>query len=154
MPPRKRKRPEQVEQKVPIDGKEDVFPTRENCDPTKPDEMFWWMFASLPGMNNAFFLMPIIYYRLVSQRLYDLGARIKCDNCGHSAEPTLKLQIPNSGDRHWMSGQGKWVPMDTPDPVMSPIKKAVDGLSPADRAAFFRELARRQQAEQEQSDGN
>ena len=153
MPPRKRKQ-STAKRDAPVDTQEERFPTRENCDPTDPQEMFWWMFASLPGMNNAFFLMPIVYYRIVSERLYQLGARVKCENCGHSAEPTLKLQMPNNGDPHWMSGQGKWVPIDTPDPVMSPIKKAVDGLSPADRAAFFRELARRQQAEQEGTDGN
>ncbi|MGN7133376.1 phage gene 29 protein family protein [Rhodococcoides corynebacterioides] len=137
----------------PIDTTDEKFPLRENCDPTDPDEMFWWMFASLPGMNNAFFLMPIVYYRLVSKRLYDLGARVKCDACGHAAEPTLKLQLPPSGDPQWATGQGKWVPIDTPDVEVPLVRRAVDALSPADRAAFFKELARRADADNTNDEG-
>ncbi len=91
------------------------IPQRNTCDLDDPEEMFWWMFVSLPELKGALAMLPFAYYRLVSKRLHDLGARLKCDECGHMAEPTLKLRLPQT-EAHWMTGGGKWVDIDEPDP--------------------------------------
>lgn len=100
----------------------DDIPQRENCDLDDPEQMFWWMCVSWPELKGALAMLPFAYYRLVSKRLHDLGARLKCDNCGHMAEPTLKLRLPQT-EAHWMTGNAKWVPIDEPDP---PRIEAVD----------------------------
>lgn len=126
---------------------DDALPTRENCDLENPEEMFLWMFVALPGVKGAPMLMVMEYYRLVSQRLYDLGARLACEECGHATAPTLKYQLPRSGDPHWISGMGKWVTLDTPDLDEPTITTVVAALSPADKAAFHKELVRQATAE-------
>ncbi|WP_037176165.1 phage gene 29 protein family protein [Rhodococcus sp. UNC363MFTsu5.1] len=93
----------------------DDIPQRANCDLDDPEEMFWWMFVSLPELKGALAMLPFAYYRLASKRMHDCGARLKCDNCGHMAEPTIKLRLPQT-EAHWMTGAGKWVPIDEPDP--------------------------------------
>lgn len=119
---------------------QEKFPTRENCDLSDPKEMFWWMFPHMPGNGGAAFMMPPSYYALVSWHQHDLGARMVCDNCGHQAEPTKKLLLPNSGDTSMFTGIGNWVDIDTAEPDLSPLKAAVDALTPADAAALFAEL--------------
>lgn len=86
-----------------------VFPTRENCDPTNRQEMFLWMFAALPGQNGGQFIMPIDYFRLVSERMAQLGAMLECPNCGHRNEPELEYVPPGSNDPNWATSAGKWV---------------------------------------------
>ncbi|RAL31144.1 phage gene 29 protein family protein [Rhodococcus sp. AQ5-07] len=110
-------------------------PTRENCDLEDPEEMFLWMFVALPGLKGAPMLLPTEYYRGVSKRLHELGARLV-------EEPTLKYQPPRSGDPHWITGMGQWVTLDTPDPVELTMRTVVQSLSQADRAAFEAELIR------------
>lgn len=80
-----------------------VFPTRENCDPSDPEEAFLWMFAALPHVKGAPLIMPIEYYRAVSQRLWDLGAR-------PAEEPTLEWIAPSASEPHWLTSPGRWVP--------------------------------------------
>lgn len=104
--------------------KNDEIPQRESCDVDDPDEMFWWMFVSMPGLKGALAMVPLEYYRLMSKRLHDLGARLKCDECGHMAEPTLKLRLPQT-EEHWMTGLGKWVPIDEPDPPRTEDAKEI-----------------------------
>lgn len=95
--------------------KRDEIPTRENCDLADPEEMFLWMFVSLPELKGALAILPFEYYRLVSKRMYELGARL-------GAEPTLKLRLPQT-EEAWLTGAGTWVPIDEPDP---PVQEAVD----------------------------
>ncbi|PTR42023.1 uncharacterized protein DUF2744 [Rhodococcus sp. OK611] len=102
----------------------DDIPQRENCDLDDPEEMFWWMFVSLPELKGALAMLPFVYYRLVSKHMHDCGARLKCDNCGHMAEPTQKLRLPET-EAHWMTGAGKWVPIDEPDPPRMEAKDLV-----------------------------
>jgi len=78
------------------------FPIRENCDSTDPEEAFLWMFAALPGVSGGPLIMPVPYYRLVSKRLWDLGAR-------PSEEPTLEWSAPSAQDPNWMTSPGHWV---------------------------------------------
>lgn len=125
----------------PVDH--DKFPTRENCDPANPYEATWWTFAALPGMRGASFMMPMPYYALVSKRQADLGVMVVCPECGHRPEPKLRLAMPKGGAPSMWSGQGTWVPSETPVENESAVVRAVNALSPEDRATFFRELVRR-----------
>ena len=79
------------------------FPTREKCDLNDPEEAFLWMFAALPGVRGAPLIMPIEYYRQVSRRLWDLGAR-------PAEEPTLEWVAPTANDPNWLTSPGRWVP--------------------------------------------
>lgn len=79
------------------------FPTRDNCDPTNPEEAFLWMFAALPHVRGAPLIMPPDYYRLVSKRLWDLG-------CRPVGEPVLEWIPPSATEPHWMTSPGRWVP--------------------------------------------
>lgn len=79
------------------------FPLRENCDPNDPEEVFLWMFAALPGQNGGQFIMPIDYFRKVSQRLWDLG-------CRPVEEPTLEYVPPSASEPNWATSAGRWEP--------------------------------------------
>jgi len=109
--------------------KRDEIPTRENCDLDDPEEMFLWMFVSLPELKGALAILPFEYYRLVSKRMHECGARLTCDSCGHTAEPTIKLRLPQT-EEAWLTGAGKWVPADEPDPPASDAVDLVRSLPP------------------------
>ncbi|ORL01572.1 phage gene 29 protein family protein [Prescottella equi] len=123
---------------------QDKIPTVDNCDPADPKEMAWPAFMSPPGMNESAFLMPAPYYSLMSWHLHDFGLRRVCDACGHMPEATIKLLHSRGGDPSMWTGAGIWVPADTPEPDTTELERAVDALSPGDRSAFYKELARRQ----------
>lgn len=109
------------------------FPTRDNCDPTNPQEAFLWMLVALPGQNGAQLAMPVDYLQLVSERLWQCGAR-------PVEEPTIKYQKPSATDPHWMTSPGCWTDLTTPDPVPRPAREALDRLSLQQRAELLREL--------------
>lgn len=118
------------------------FPTRENCDPSNPEEAFLWMMVAWPGMRGGQLAMPIEYLRLVSKRLWDCGAR-------PTEEPTIKYRRPSGNDPHWLTSPGQWVPIDAPDPAPNPARQAVARLSSQQRAEVFRELQRLRDEESE-----
>jgi len=97
------------------------FPTRDNCDPGDPEEAFLWMFAALPHVKGAPLIMPIDYYRAVSQRLWDLGAR-------PAEQPTLEWVAPSATAPHWLTSPGRWVPAGTA-PKRTEYDEARDALS-------------------------
>lgn len=106
---------------MPLRGQ---FPTRDNCDPTDPEEAFLWMFAALPHVKGAPLIMPVEYYRLISKRLWELGAR-------PVADPELEWVPPTATEAHWLTSPGRWVPAGT-SPVMSEeqeARNAVDKMS-------------------------
>jgi hypothetical protein len=87
----------------------DVFPLRENCNPNDPYEAFLWMLVGLPGNADGSgtalggpLLMPVAYLRLISKRLWDLGAR-------PVESPTLQYRPPTDTDPHWLYASGSWV---------------------------------------------
>lgn len=86
----------------------DEFPVRGNCDPNDPEEFALWAFVALPGVRGGPLIMPISYYRLVSQRLWDLGFR-------HVTEPTLEWVPPTASDPNWITSPGHWVPAGSVD---------------------------------------
>lgn len=101
------------------------FPTRANCDPTVPEEAFLWMFAALPHVRGAPLLMPVEYYREVSKRLWELGAR-------PSAEPIFEWVAPSATEPHWLTSPGRWVPAGT-GPKRTEEDEARDAVSKMSR---------------------
>jgi hypothetical protein len=97
------------------------FPTRENCDPNDPEEAFLWMFAGLPMVKGAPLIMPIEYFRHVSKRLWDLGAR-------PSAEPLLEWVAPSATEPNWLTSPGRWVPAGSA-PKRSEHDQAREGVA-------------------------
>ncbi|MEV6321365.1 DUF2744 domain-containing protein [Nocardia sp. NPDC051787] len=85
------------------------FPTRDNCDPTDPEEAFLWMLVGLPGLKGAPLLLPIQHLRQVSRRLWDCGAR-------PVEQPVIKYRPPRAGDPHWLVSPGTWADINDPDP--------------------------------------
>ncbi|MCK9468669.1 MAG: DUF2744 domain-containing protein [Porticoccaceae bacterium] len=86
------------------------FPTRDNCDPTNPEEAFLWMLVALPGMKGGQLLMPVEYLRQVSKRLWECGAR-------PVEEPEIEYQKPSGNEPHWLTSPGKWRPAGTVAPA-------------------------------------
>lgn len=97
------------------------FPTRENCNPDNPEEAFLWMFVALPHVKGAPLMMPVEFYRLVSKRLWELGAR-------PVEEPTLQWVPPMATDPNFMSSPGRWVPAGT-GPVPSEEDEAASKVA-------------------------
>lgn len=120
------------------------LPTRENCDPNNPYEMFLWMFVALPYVKGAPLLMPLNYYQHVSKHLHDLGLRLTCENCGHAHQPKLKYQPPLSTDPNVWTSPGRWVALEVPDrDPRTPAEMAVDQLIAQQQDQLFKELYRR-----------
>ena len=121
----------------------DVFPLRENCNPNNPYEAFLWMLVGLPGNADGSgaapggpMVYPPSYLRLVSKRLWDLGAR-------PVEPPILKYRPPAAGDPNWLYSSGSWVPINAPDPDPRPAaRRVLDAMLPAQKAEHLRELAK------------
>lgn len=97
------------------------FPTRANCDPNNPEEAFLWMFAALPMVKGAPLIMPVEYWRHVSKRLWDLGAR-------PVEEPLLEWVAPSATDPNWLTSPGRWVAAGTA-PKLSDEEQAAAAIS-------------------------
>lgn len=111
------------------------FPTRQNCDPTNPEEAFLWMFAALPNMRGGQLMMPIDYYRDISKRLWDCGAR-------PAVEPVIEYVAPSATEPNWLTAPGRWVPVGEA-PTRTMHDEARDGLehmSSQQQAELFAEL--------------
>lgn len=54
--------------------------------------------------------MPVSYLRLVSQRIWDQGGMIECENCGHTKAPKLDYVPPTASSAHWLTDPGRYVP--------------------------------------------
>lgn len=61
------------------------------------------MFAALPAVKGAPLIMPIEYYRQISRRLWDLGAR-------PTEQPLLEYVPPSGTEPNWLTSPGRWVP--------------------------------------------
>ncbi len=111
------------------------FPTRENCDPNDPSEAFLWMFAALPHVKGAPLIMPVEYYREISKRLWELGAR-------PSAEPTLEWVAPTATEAHWLTSPGRWVPAGSSRKLSEEdeARRAVDRMSRQQKAELLKAL--------------
>ena len=40
--------------------KKEEIPQRTSCDLDDPEEMFWWMFVSMPGLKGALAMVPLV----------------------------------------------------------------------------------------------
>jgi hypothetical protein len=113
-----------------------VFPTKENCDPNDPEEVFLWLFAAMPGVKGAPFIMPIEYYRNVSKFLWEQGLR--------HVEPQMWEYCPPeaSSPSVWTSA-GKWVPVGTVTEEQKELAEARAGLGRmghAQKVEFYKAL--------------
>ena len=98
------------------------FPTRDNCDPGNPEEAFLWMFAALPGTRGGPLLLPVEYMRLVSKRLWDLGAR-------PTEAPTLQWVPPSATEPNWSTSPGRWVEPGSVDEAQAEQAQAKSSLT-------------------------
>lgn len=85
------------------------FPTRNNCDPSNPDEAFLHMLVALPHMNGAQLVMPVEYLRLVSRRIWEQGGMVECESCGHTKAPKYDYVAPAANSPHWLTDPGRFV---------------------------------------------
>jgi hypothetical protein len=105
------------------------LPTRENCDLDNPRQRFLWMFVALPGVVGAPLITVVEYWEHVSYHLVECGARL-------GGERLKKYQPPTSSVINPYTAAGKWVPIDTPDPVVKTLANVVDDMSQADQIAL------------------
>lgn len=105
------------------------IPTRETCDLNDPKEMFLWMFVAMPGLNGAPLVMPIDYLMMLSEHMYECGARL-------TADPIKKYRPPASTEPHWATSPGTWVPIDAPDPVPDPVGDLLARMGNQQKAAL------------------
>lgn len=106
------------------------FPLRVNCNPNCPEESYLWALMGIPGTSGA--PQVVMFAKLTSAHLYRLF--------GPPPEPALKYRPPSGRDSNWMTGVGKWVPLDEPEPEKPTIQKVVAQMSQADRAEFAKYL--------------
>jgi hypothetical protein len=123
-----------------------MLPTREACDLNDPKEMFLWMFVAQPGMNGGQQAMPAAYNMLLSEHLFECGAMLRCENCGHAKDPEKVYVPPAANDPHWMTSPGKWKPKsEVPQDKANPMDAALDGLTNQQQAALFQRLLKKHQ---------
>lgn len=118
------------------------LPRRENCDLTKPTEMFLWALVALPGVNGGYQVMPTAYNMVISEHLFEVGAMLECPQCGFSKDPMKKYQPPKAGEGHWLTSPGYWVTPETPDSQPHPAREALAGLTATQKAELLDELLR------------
>lgn len=114
------------------------FPTRENCNPDDPYQAFLWMLVALPGQNGGQLVMPIDYLQLISERLWQCGAR-------PVADPVIKYRPPSGTEPNWITSPGSWVDVSEDDPAPNPARRALSLLTAQQKAELLAELKREQQ---------
>ncbi|MGW3545901.1 translation initiation factor IF-2 N-terminal domain-containing protein [Nocardia niigatensis] len=102
-------------------------PLRENCDAQNPRQAFLWMFVAMPAMKGAPLMLPTEYWEMQSWRMWVLGAR-------PADEPTMKYQAPASVTANQWQAAGKWVSLDTPEPMRKTIAEMMRELPQHERA--------------------
>lgn len=121
-----------------------TLPTKELCDLNNPKEMFLWMLIALPGVNGGHQVMPSSYNMLVSEHLYQCGAMLKCEKCGHMKEPEKQYVAPQANDPHWLTSPGKWMkPNEVPKHHVDMLDKTLDKMTSQQQAALLRRLKER-----------
>lgn len=120
------------------------LPTRENCDPDDPQQMYLYGFVGLPGMNGGALGFPSSVLMLWSEHFYKLFGPVKCESCGHMKEPEKVYVPPSAEDPHWMTSPGRWVPKNrAPAPKGDQLDAVLDAMPKTQQAAFFERLKRR-----------
>lgn len=115
------------------------LPTREQCDPTRPDEAFLWMFVALPGVRGGPMLQTVSKTQEGSKRLWDLGAR-------PVEEPTLRYVRTSGTESNWATSAGRWV--DASEVVPSDeIGVSLAKMSIPQQAELFQALCRDERGE-------
>lgn len=120
----------------------DTFPTRENCDLSKPDEMFLWMFIGAPKITGGALPFPTAYLRMLSEHFFELGAMIRCPNCGHEEPSKKHLEVPAHGGVHQLYNPAVWKDGPYPDTgtAADRLDRVVENMSPYDRSMLIKKL--------------
>lgn len=119
-----------------------AIPTRENCDPDDPQQMYLWGFVGLPGMNGGALGFPSSVLMLWSEHFYELFGPVKCEACGHAKEPEKHYVQPSAQDAHWLTSPGRWRKGEAPQSVSS-LDDVLDSMPNQVQAAFLARLEKR-----------
>ena len=110
------------------------IPLQHECDLDDPEEMFLWMFTALPGIEEqAPMLVPPVWARKWSKRLYDAGARF------HPNEQKIKYIPPAQSGSFLNAGSGRWVSMNEV-PTTEETTPSIAGLSIAEKREVVKQL--------------
>jgi hypothetical protein len=125
------------------------LPTRDNCDLDDPREMFLWMYTALPGLNGGQLMFPAGVKMLWSQHQHQLGAMLKCPECGYEKTPEKVYVASTAGDPNWLSSPGRWkAAADAPPSTPDAVDTALDGLAAAQQATILLRLLGRMSPDQ------
>jgi hypothetical protein len=95
------------------------FPLQSRCDLRKPSEAFAWMLVALPQIRGAALPMPSEYLQMVSEHMWDCGARVpnhKVNGVRVPDKQTKWWSPPGAGDPHWLTNPGIWTYGKKPPP--------------------------------------
>ncbi|CAM3535887.1 phage gene 29 protein family protein [Tsukamurella ocularis] len=120
----------------------DTFPTRENCNLDDPEEMFLWLLVGAPMITGGALPFTTGYLRMLSKHWWELGAMIRCPECGHEPGPRKHLEMPAHGGVHQLYNPPVW--KDGPYPEggtqADKLDAVVENMSPYDRSVLIKKL--------------
>lgn len=121
---------------------DNAIPTRENCDLDDPDERFLWAFTSMPDMGGALLMLPNDLMRKLSKRLSQVGAMLRCPNCGHEEKPEIRWRMaPADPGSPFPSTAGEWVPADLPETERDVVAERLAQMGPHVKRVVAERLA-------------
>lgn len=129
------------------------LPTLKNCDLAKPTERFLWALVALPGVNGGQLVMPCSYNMAVSEHLCEVGAMLKCPDCGHEEPKVKKYQLPTAQDPHWMTSPGSWVAPDAPENEPHPARTVLSRLSAVQKTELLELLLEERERDGAEGEG-
>lgn len=101
------------------------------------------MLVALPHLKGAALPMSSEYIQLVSQHLWQCGARVPHNpKTGKPKYQKKKWRAPGRNDAHWLTNPGRWVKMDEPDPPKNEpnMVDVLEAMKKADEKGFLAAL--------------
>jgi len=83
------------------------FPIQSRCNPKKPNEFAAWAMVAPPKLKGAALILSSEYCQLYSEHWWKAGFR------HHPKYQTIEWFPPASGDPHWLTSAGLWLPKGT-----------------------------------------
>ena len=99
------------------------LPVRELCDLNDPEEMFLWALLAQDDVNGAQVMVSIQHLRTISKRIYQVGGRLVAD-------PVIKYRAPAVAPLTPFGDQGRFVPIDEPEPERDALGESLAQLKP------------------------
>lgn len=115
------------------------FPIQRECDLKKPSEAFVWMLVALPHMKGAALPMSSEYMQMVSEHLWECGARVPHTKDGVPRFQKRWWHPPGNRDPHWLTSPGRWLKKPfKPKPGDGPnLVDMLRAMKTADEGNFF-----------------